>query len=236
MKVGVDLHLHSCLSPCAEDEMTPNNLVNMAWLQGIRVLAVTDHNSAANLPACAAVARQREIALLPGLEATTREEVHCLCYFREVEQALAFSDVLYGHLGKIPNVPRVFGNQWVMDENDRILAVEPRWLPQATDWSLEELVEAAGRMGGLAVPAHINRGANGLLVALGMLPPGIHFPALELSRTAPPPAFDLSGTVTFYSSDAHCLEAILPPPCELDLPAATAQAAFEHLAAGIRKP
>ncbi|HML48528.1 MAG TPA: PHP domain-containing protein [Clostridia bacterium] len=234
MKVGVDLHLHSCLSPCAEDEMTPNNLVNMAWLQGIRVLAVTDHNSARNLPACAAVAKQRDIALLPGLEVTTREEVHCLCYFREVEQAMAFSDVLYGHLGEIPNVPRVFGNQWVMDENDRILAAEPRWLPQATDWSLEELVEAAGRMGGLAVPAHINRGSNGLLVALGMLPPGIRFTALELSRASPLPALDLSGYVTVYASDAHRLEAILPPPCELELPAATAQATFDHLAAGIR--
>lgn len=233
MTVGVDLHLHSCLSPCADDEMTPNNLVNMAWLQGIQILAVTDHNSARNLPACAAVARQREIALLPGLEVTTREEVHCLCYFPELELALAFADTLYGHLGETPNVPRVFGNQWVMDEDDRVLATEPRWLPQATDWTLEELAQAAGRMGGLAVPAHINRGSNGLLVALGMLPPGLRFPALEISRDAPLPALDLSGTLILHSSDAHCLEAIQPPPCRLELPEPTARAAYDCLAAGV---
>ena len=215
--------------------MTPNNLVNMAWLQGIQNLAVTDHNSARNLPACAAVARQRDIALLPGMEVTTREEVHCLCYFRELEQAVAFSDVLYRHLGEILNVPRVFGNQWVMDERDQIVASEPRWLAQATDWTLEELAEAAGHMEGLVVPAHINRGANGLLVALGMLPPGRRFPALELSRAAPAPACDLSESIALYASDAHCLEAILPPACWLELPAATAYAAFDHLAAGICK-
>ena len=87
MKLNVDLHMHSCLSPCADDDMTPNNLVNMAWLNGLDAIAVSDHNTARNLPAVREVARERGIALLPALEVTTREEVHVLCYFPTVEGA-----------------------------------------------------------------------------------------------------------------------------------------------------
>lgn len=230
MNVGVDLHVHSCLSPCADDDMTPNNLVNMAWLQGIQVLAVTDHNSTMNLPACMGVAKARGIALLPGIEVTTREDVHCLCYFRSLMQAMAFGEALYAHLGETLNVPRVFGNQWVLDGQDTLISQEPRWLVQATDLSLDALVRLAGDMNGLAVPAHINRGANGLLVALGMLPENTRFAALELSPSAPMPTVDLQGYTTLLSSDAHRLEAIGPPPCTLELPEPSAEAVFDFLA------
>ncbi|MEG0766770.1 MAG: PHP domain-containing protein [Clostridia bacterium] len=229
MRWATDLHLHSCLSPCAEDEMTPNNLVNMAWLKGLELIAVTDHNSARNLPACWEVAQARDVALLPGLEVTTREDVHCLCYFPTVEEALAFSAKIHPLLGDMPNVPRVFGNQLVLNAEDEQIAVEPMLLIQALSLTLAETVSLADAMGGLAVPAHINRGANGLLINLGILPEKAGFAALELSPNAPAPLCDLGDHKILYASDAHRLEDIAEPHFYLDLPEKSARAAFDFL-------
>ena len=88
MKIATDLHIHSCLSPCGDMEMTPNNLVNMAFLKGLDAIALADHNTAKNLPAAKAVADARDLVLVPAIEAESREEVHVLCYFRTVEDAL----------------------------------------------------------------------------------------------------------------------------------------------------
>ena len=191
MKLNVDLHMHSCLSPCADDDMTPNNLVNMAWLNGLDAIAVSDHNTARNLPAVREVARERGIALLPALEVTTREEVHVLCYFRTVEEALAFDAWVYERLPAIPNAPAFFGRQLLMNARDEVIGQEERLLLSAISAGLEEVARAARAMGGLAVPAHINRGANGILTNLGFIP-----------------AIDLAPYTVLYASDAHRLEDI----------------------------
>ena len=170
MNIAVDLHMHSCLSPCGDELMTPNNIVNMAKLKGLDAIAVCDHNTARHLPAIAAVAREVDLTLLPGMELTTAEEVHLLAYFRDVDAALEFSDYIYQYLPPIPNRPEFFGEQLQLDDEDEPVATEPRLLLTALELGLDELVAGINRAGGLAVPAHINRGANGLLVNLGMLP------------------------------------------------------------------
>ena len=199
MKLCIDLHMHSCLSPCGDEEM-------MAFLNGLDVIALCDHNTARNVPAAAHAAAERGLALIPGLEVTTREEVHVLCYFQSVAQALAFSDVLYPHIPDVPNVPRFFGRQVLMGPEDCVLGEEEKLLISATDLSIEACIDLAQVHGGLCVAAHINRGANGLLSNLGFIPPGAKFAALEMHRASPAPLAELGRYKILYASDAHRLE------------------------------
>lgn len=208
MNIFADLHIHSCLSPCGDDDMTPINICAMAMIKGLHAIAVTDHNSAKNLPAADAAAKAHGLVLLPGMEITTREEVHLLAYFPTVQQALAMGDFLYGHLPDIQNDPRLFGEQKIMNEWDEVTYVERRLLISATDLALHQAVHEIRRLGGLAVPAHINRGANGLLTNLGFLPEGVHFPAVEVSPQLPVSNDILRGKIVLHASDAHRLEDI----------------------------
>lgn len=230
VKLKVDLHMHSCLSPCADDDMTPNNLVNMAWLNGLDAIAVSDHNTARNLPAVKAAADARGLLLLPALEVTTREEVHVLCYFQTVEQALAFDRWVYERLPDIQNVPRFFGRQVQMDADDEAVAEEKRLLISAIDAGIDEVARTAREMGGLPVPAHINRGANGLLTNLGFIPQSAGFCAVEVSRRSPVPAADLSAFTVLYASDAHRLEDIPEDGHLLEVESRDAIAIFQSIA------
>ena len=216
MKMFVDLHIHSCLSPCADMDMTPMNICAMAKLKGLDAIAITDHNSARNLNAAQHAANAHGLVLLPGLEVTTREEVHLLAYFHTLEQAITAGEFFSSHLPKTPNVTRIFGEQAVMDERDERIGEEERMLIAATDVPLHRAVEEVKRLDGLAVPAHINRGANGLLMNLGFLPEGIDFPALEVSPQQPVDSHILRGRVILRSSDAHCLGDILEPVFSLE--------------------
>lgn len=229
MKCAVDLHIHSCLSPCGDMDMTPNNIVNMAKLKGLDMIAVSDHNTARQLPAVSEVAKSVGIALLPAVELTTREEVHMLAYFTTVDAALAFSNYVYEFLPSVKNRPTLFGRQAVMDSDDEIVSDEPKLLISALDLSVNELAERAVSFGGLCVPAHINRGSNGILQALGFIPPDIDFSALEVSESLPLDETGLPRLPRLRSSDAHILENILERESFLDLDEITPEAFFKAL-------
>lgn len=229
MTIAVDLHMHSCLSPCGDELMTPNNIVNMAKIKGLDAIAVCDHNTARHLPAIDAVAREAGMTLLPGMELTTAEEVHLLAYFGDVAAALEFSDYVYDYLPPIPNRPEFFGEQIQLDAEDEPVRSEPKLLLTALELGLDQLVADINRAGGLAVPAHINRGANGLLVNLGMLPPDARFAALEVSSAVPAPQRDLGAYKLLYSSDAHCLENIAEREYFLNVPDPSREGLFEYL-------
>jgi len=188
--------------------MTPYNICTMAKMKGLQAIAVTDHNSAKNLSAIKAAAEARGLVLLPGMEIATREEVHLLAYFPTVEQALAMGDFLYDHLPDIKNDPRLFGEQQIMNEQDDVTGMESRLLISATDLTLDRAAYEIKRFGGLAVPAHINRGANGLLTNLGFLPDDVCFSALEVVPQPPVSKSILRGKIILYDSDAHRLEDI----------------------------
>lgn len=231
MNIAVDLHMHSCLSPCGDELMTPNNIVNMALIKGLDIIAVCDHNTARHLPAIARVAEEAGLPLLPGMEITTAEEVHLLAYFSSVDKALEFSDYIYHHLPPIPNRPEFFGEQTLLDSEDEPVGTEPRLLLTALDLTIGQLTRDINAAGGLAVPAHINRGANGLLVNLGMLPPDEHFAALEVSNAVPAPDCDTGAYKLLYSSDAHCLENIAEREYFLNVPECSSKGLFEYLCA-----
>jgi len=229
MKLFCDLHIHSCLSPCGDALMTPNNIVGMAFIKQLDVIAVCDHNSAENLPAIAEAAAMMNVLLLPGMELTTREEAHMLCYFRRVEECLAFSRRIRGYLPPVPNNERFFGRQQIMNAQDEETGVEERLLISALDLSFEECERMIHEAGGLCVPAHINRGSNGVLNALGFLPQGVRYDALEISRAVPWPEIDTNGYTVLHSSDAHYLENILEPEFTLDAYERSVDAIFDAI-------
>ena len=231
MKCAVDLHIHSCLSPCGDMDMTPNNIVNMCKLKGLDMIAVTDHNTAKQLPVIKKVADYVGVALLPGLEVTTKEEAHMLAYFRTVDEAVDFSEYIYPHLPPIKNKPKLFGVQAYMDEDDEIIAEEERLLITALDLSIDELFGEITKRGGLAIPAHINRGANGLLQALGFVPAELPFKALEVTKGLPLPHKGLPDVKHLHSSDAHYLENIFEREEFLELSQPTPQAFFDYIQA-----
>jgi len=228
-KLFCDLHIHSCLSPCGDSLMTPNNIVGMAFIKQLDVIAVCDHNCARNLPAIKEVADMMNVLLLAGMELTTREEAHMLCYFKTVEECVAFGEEIYRHLPPIPNNEKFFGRQQVMNAQDEEIAAEERLLISALDLSFEECAARIHQAGGLCVPAHINRGSNGVLNALGFLPSGVPYDALEVSKSVPMPPVDLGGYRLLESSDAHYLENILEPVFALEARERSVEAVFEAI-------
>lgn len=209
MKLACDLHIHSCLSPCADEDMTPANICGMAHLKGLDVIAVTDHNSARNLPYVKEAADYYGLVLLPGLEITTREEVHMLGYFPSVEQAVEAGEYFSSHLPPIKNKPQLFGTQLVMNTDDEVQAVEERMLIGATNLSIDECAAYVVSHGGIAVPAHINRGSSGLLINLGFMPFEPPFPIVETAAHLTIDEKAVKGRMQLHSSDAHQLGNIL---------------------------
>lgn len=180
-QLSYDFHLHSCLSPCGDEDMTPNNLVNMAALCGLSAIALTDHNSCKNCPAAAAVAKDAGLIFLPGMELSTAEEIHVVCLLPNLEEAAAFDQLVHEHLPPFENREDIFGQQLILDERDQLLGKEPYLLVNATDFSLMEVPELVKGFGGVCFPAHIDKSSYSVLSALGSIPPECGFTAFEVA-------------------------------------------------------
>lgn len=216
MKVYYDFHIHSALSPCGDDDMTPNNIVNMAKIIGLDAIAVCDHNCAANLPAIERVAQNNDILFIPGIELSTAEEVHLLAYFNNVDTAYEFGEFLYKSLPDMPNNEDFFGHQFIMDENDEIIGKKDKLLISALPFYFDEAVGLIRERGGVAIPAHINKGANSLLENLGFFPPNITFTTVEEWK-GEQCAEDLNSYLVLHDSDAHNLADISERENSLDV-------------------
>lgn len=210
-----DLHIHSCLSPCASNDMTPSNIAGMAYLAGVEVVSVCDHNSALNLPAVQAKCDEYGVLLLPGIEANTAEEIHMLCYFGSVEAALSMGELLYAKLPAIPCKEEYFGEQIIMNSEDEETARLPHLLLNATALTLDETVRETENRGGVCIPAHIDRTSDSIVSSLGLMPEEPHFAAVELAHEEKREEFLQAGHISadteiLISSDAHYLENIAP--------------------------
>lgn len=212
-----DLHLHSCLSPCADDDMTPWNMVGMAKIKGLDVIAVTDHNAVLNAEDAMAAGAEYGVAVIPGMEITSREEVHILGYFYTLEDALRAGEEIYAHLPAIQNDPALFGNQLIMRDGDNPSGTLDKLLINATDLSVEEVCALVRSHGGIPIPAHINRGSNGMIGALGLMPFLPEYPVVEVYKGVDCPAYAVKGRTLLHSSDAHRLEDIQEQVFELDV-------------------
>ncbi len=207
-----ELHVHTVLSPCAGVEMIPPLIVQESLENGIQLIAITDHNASANISAVMEAAQGTGLVVLPGMELQTKEEVHLLCLFDTLEQVAAWQTKVDALLPNIPNNTEYFGEQFVVDSTGEFIRREERLLLNSANLTLEEAAAQVTALGGLAIPAHIDRQANGLIAILGLIPPG--FEALELSRhIAPEAARQKYPQVKDYpllqSGDVHLLDGFL---------------------------
>ena len=205
-----DFHIHSCLSPCADNDMTPNNIAGMAVLAGLQMVALTDHNSCRNCPAFFAAAKKQGIIPIAGMELTTAEDIHVVCLFERLTDALAFNDEVDGLRIRFPNRVDIFGDQLLVDENDEIIGSEPDLLSNATEIRIDEVPSLVRKHHGICYPAHVDREANGIISTLGAFPEDLPYTMAELHNGEAADEYRkrypiLQDKLFLVGSDAHYL-------------------------------
>ena len=234
MNLKYDFHLHSCLSPCGDNDMTPYNLVNMAKLLGYDIIALTDHNSCLNCPAALKAGEEAGITVVPGMELCTSEEIHAVCLFPDLKKALEFSDYVKSTMPPVKNDASIFGEQLIMDSTDRIIGNEEILLTAASGISIDDAVKEVSRFGGAVFPAHLDRASYSVLSVLGFMYPEMGFAAAEFTHKAYIPQYEekhplLKEMKKLRNSDAHYLENMVEPSVEIDLPECSAEAVVGYL-------
>lgn len=212
-RVYCDFHIHSCLSPCGDDSMTPALAAGLLKLSGYDVAALTDHNAIGNCPAFFRACESYGLTPLAGMELTTAEDIHLVCLLRTCEEAEAFGQAVQQHRMLIRNRPQFFGRQLLMDAEDNILGEEPNLLPNATDLSLEDAFALASDFGAICYPAHVDRESNGILAILGDMPETPPFSHAEYREPENRDKYclhypRLKGLRPLFGSDAHRPDAI----------------------------
>ena len=205
-----DFHVHSCLSPCGDADNTPNNIAGIAYLNGVRIMALTDHNTSKNCPAFFAAARRYGIIPIAGMELTTAEDIHAVCLFERLEDALAFNEEVDTRRMRVKNREEIFGEQLILDEEDNVIGREEDLLINATSIALDEAPAIAAKYDGICYPAHIDRPANGAIEILGDFPHYAGFHLAELndmsSKDEYVSKYGLEHVRLLVSSDAHYLD------------------------------
>ncbi len=234
VNVTYDLHIHSCLSPCGDNESTPANIAGMAAVKGLDVFALTDHNACRNCPAAKAAADAYGVLFIPGMELTTAEEVHVVCLFETVEEALLWDEYVYSRLMKVDNRPDIFGDQLIYDENDEIAGHEDKLLINATDITFDEVWDETARFGGVMFPAHLDKTTTSLISNLGMIPPDAKFRTAEVKDLSRLHALRrehpyLEHCRIVSDSDAHQLVDIREPELTLPLPEKSVRAVLDYI-------
>lgn len=209
-----ELHVHTVLSPCAEVEMIPPLIVQEALDKGIDILAITDHNSTLNVEAVIKAAEKTPLAIIPGVEIQTKEEIHFVCLFNTVDQLEQFQNILDRTLPDIPNQAEHFGEQFVVAATGEFIKSEQRLLINSLSLNITEAEQEVTRLNGLMIPAHIDRKMAGLIANLVFLPENIHFEVLEISRHITPEKaralYPQIGEIPLIQSgDVHHLEDFL---------------------------
>lgn len=179
-----DLHVHSCLSPCADDDMTPANIAGMATVQGLGIVALTDHNTSANCPAFFFHAARYGIVPIAGMELTTSEEIHAVCLFPTLDSAMEFNRIVSDQRVRVKNRPEIFGRQLIMDCDDEVVSEEEDLLINATEMDLECAYDTVTSLGGVCYPAHIDRESGGIISMLGTFPESPDYTSFELNDAA----------------------------------------------------
>lgn len=234
MKLKYDLHIHSCLSPCGDNDMTPYNLTNMAKICGCDIIALTDHNTCLNCESAMKAGENIGLTVVPGMELCTSEEIHCICLFPELKNALSFSDYVKSTLPPIKNKEKIFGNQYIMNEADGILGSFDLLLTTASGISIEGLDSLMKDYGGLWYPAHIDRNSYSVISALGDFPDSLETSVFELTYDADEKLYREKYPATknkklIRSSDAHYLENLMTEKMEIETDDNSIKGLFEVL-------
>lgn len=204
-----DLHIHSCLSPCGDDDSTPDSIAGMGELNGLDIMALTDHNTCKNCPAFFESALRHGILPIAGMELTTAEDIHAVCLFPNLEAAMDFSGEIEKRRILIKNRTDIFGNQLVLDSEDNIIGCEEYLLSNATTVSLDAAPSLVESFGGICYPAHIDRESNGVIAVLGAFPESPKFHFAEVHNREKKDEYSLLSGISkdklIISSDAHYL-------------------------------
>jgi len=209
MKCYYDFHIHTALSPCGDDDMTPNNIVNMSVLKGLDAIAVTDHNSAANVRACFECGKRAGIIVIPGMELETSEDVHILALFDNPDGAEKLSEIVSCNIPTIKNRVDIFGHQYVMDEEDNVVSEVENLLSTATKFDVYDATKLINELGGIAIPAHIDKSSYSIISNLGFIPQELDFSVVEIKKPSGVCEFlqkhKLHSCTPIFNSDAHFL-------------------------------
>lgn len=224
-----DFHLHSCLSPCGDEDMTPGNIAGMAVVKGLEMVALTDHNTCKNCPAFLKIAGDYGLLAIPGMELTTQEEVHVLCLFATLDNAMAFDAYVEERMIPFPNNEEIFGRQIIRDEEDEICGSLPNLLINATSISFDEVFDAVTQFHGIMVPAHLDKSTTSLISNLGFVPDSSRFTCFELRHLSNLHQYRkdhpyLRDCNVISSSDAHYLEDMMDPGYSLMIEEKTPEA------------
>ncbi len=229
-----DLHIHSCASPCGDDDMTPANIAGMAMIKGLDVIAVTDHNTCQNCPAVLAAAKEYGLLAIPGMEICTSEEVHAVCLFPDLEPAMEFDKYVYDRLPDIKNREDIFGKQEIYNSQDEKCGIIDKLLINACSISFDELWELTASCGGVMFPAHIDKNANSLINNLGFIPPDSRFGTAEIfdlknlhKLKAKEPYLENCRIIS--NSDAHYLPDIHEPFLTIPAEERSARGVIEYI-------
>lgn len=211
--VKADLHIHTVLSPCGDLDMSPGNIVDEACAKCLKIIGITDHNSTLHVPVTRRVAEKKGIFVLGGAEVTTREEVHCLTFFPDDDALHEFQKYIEENQPVIPNDVEKFGYQPVVDENEQIVEMIDKLLITGLNRSINDVEKEVHRLGGIFIPAHIDKAVNSVFSQLGFLPPKLQIDALEISphisENEIRKKFFISENITIITnSDAHYLKDI----------------------------
>ena len=185
--------------------MSPRAIIDAALAKGLDLIAVTDHNTAEMSPVMAETARSHGLAYLYGLELQTREDAHLLAYFDDEATCLAFSREMYNLLPDIED-PYGLGDQVQVDADETIVRTEPKFLVAGLDISFADAALRIYELGGLPVPAHIDREVFSVTSQMGRLPEGVDFPLIEVRGETVPEAY--RDRAILRNSDSHFPEAI----------------------------
>ncbi|UCH10593.1 MAG: PHP domain-containing protein [Fidelibacterota bacterium] len=201
------MHIHSCLSPCAELEMSPRNIIEAALKSGLDIIGICDHNSCENVPYVKKSGENAGVLVKGGMEVTSKEEVHILAFIEDDEHLFTMQELIYEHLYGT-NDDRLYGDQVIVNEDDEVMGFNRRLLIGAADLSVEDIVAQIHEFNGLAIASHIDRDSFSIISQLGFVPEGLQIDAYEVSNKNEMNTYtdDYSPLVTF--SDAHKLQDI----------------------------
>ncbi len=211
-KFYYDLHTHSCLSPCADKDNTPCNLAGIAAVSELDIVALTDHNTAKNCPAFFKAAEHYGVIAVAGMELTTAEDIHIVCLFPTLKEALKYSDYIDTRRIKIKNRPDIFGEQLIVNENDEVIGTDEFLLSNATTVTVDEVKDLVESFGGVSFPAHIDRSSNSIISVLGTLPEKPDFGCVEFHNADNigkyREKYPINNKRIIIDSDAHYLHSV----------------------------
>lgn len=204
MRVYYDFHIHTCLSPCGDDDMTPNNIVNMSILKGLDIIAVTDHNCVGNVKACQDAAKGTNLVVVGGMEVETSEEIHMITLFEDLDGLFKLEEIISKSLPQMKNKSEIFGNQVLMDSEDKFIGYDDRFLITASSIDVITLYKYVSELGGIIFPAHIDKTSYSIISSLGSIPPELRFSSVEVKKSAE--GIDIpDDLLVIHNSDAHYL-------------------------------